>query len=250
MEEHAVMRANEALGAPQKAPKAIEGTFRKAGLKVPAEIDTCPGISIFGRTVKSFVFSTDLAIIRNCDADAILAVYPFTPQPAITQALLQYGERPVFVGVAGSVTNGVRSVEIAAYSELQGVSGIVVNATADIETIEGVARAVDVPVVVSVLDASEYSLARIGAGADIVNVAAGPDTPGVLRALRRILPHMPIMATGGPTAATILNTIDAGADAISWTPPSILDLEKDMMQRHRDALTEEECLEEDFGLFD
>ncbi|WP_314856038.1 hypothetical protein [Stomatobaculum longum] len=32
-----------------------------------------------GRRFKSPVFTTDLAIIRNCDADAVFAVYPFTP---------------------------------------------------------------------------------------------------------------------------------------------------------------------------
>ena len=46
---------------------------------------------VFGKRIKSLVFSTDLAIIRNVNADAVFAVYPFTPQPVITQALLMAG---------------------------------------------------------------------------------------------------------------------------------------------------------------
>lgn len=33
--------------------------------------------------------TTDLAIIRNCDADAVFAVYPFTPQQAISDAIIK-----------------------------------------------------------------------------------------------------------------------------------------------------------------
>lgn len=63
-------------------PKAIDGTYRHApaALHVPRQIDACPGISFFGRRVKSLVFSTDLAIICNCDADGPCS--PCIPSPA------------------------------------------------------------------------------------------------------------------------------------------------------------------------
>ena len=66
---------------PQFEPK-----LRHNILKMPEEIRTASGISIFGRRIKSLVFTTDIAIIRNCDADAVFAVYPFTPQQAISDA--------------------------------------------------------------------------------------------------------------------------------------------------------------------
>ena len=47
---------------------------------MPDEIYAASGIVIMGRRIKSLIFSTDIAIIRNCNADAVLAVYPFTPQ--------------------------------------------------------------------------------------------------------------------------------------------------------------------------
>ena len=65
-------------------PQAVDGTLRKFALRVPEVIYQCSGIMVFGKRIKSLVFSTDLSIIKNVNADAIIAVYPFTPQPIIT----------------------------------------------------------------------------------------------------------------------------------------------------------------------
>lgn len=79
--------------APQM-PTPIDGTLRQFALRVPDVIDACSGIMVFGKRIKSLVFSTDLSIIRNVNADAVFAVYPFTPQPIITQALLMASDLP------------------------------------------------------------------------------------------------------------------------------------------------------------
>ena len=68
--------------APQM-PAPIDGTLRQFALRVPSVIDECSGIMVFGKRIKSLVFSTDLCIIRNVNADAVFAVYPFTPQPVL-----------------------------------------------------------------------------------------------------------------------------------------------------------------------
>ena len=61
----------------------IKSRFLKKQLKpltVPLEIrKMCTGINFNGIFIKSILFSTDMAIIENSDADAILAVYPFVP---------------------------------------------------------------------------------------------------------------------------------------------------------------------------
>ena len=44
---------------------------------------------------------------------------------------------------------------------------------------------------------------------------------------------LPIIATGGPTDDAIRATIAAGADAVSWTPPAIADLEREVMEKAR-----------------
>ena len=78
--------------APQM-PAPIDGTLRQFALRVPSVIDECSGIMVFGKRIKSLVFSTDLAIIRNVNADAVFAVYPFTPQPVITAAIASNEKR-------------------------------------------------------------------------------------------------------------------------------------------------------------
>ena len=82
-------------------PSPIEGRLRKAPLRVPEGYGECTGFTLFGRRIRSLLYSTDVAVIRNSNADAIFAVYPFTAQPAITQALLTVAEAPLFVGVGG-----------------------------------------------------------------------------------------------------------------------------------------------------
>ena len=108
-------------------PLPIDGRLRKAALRMPDEIEEASGFTLFGRRIKSLIYTTDVAVIRNSNADAVFAVYPFTPQPAITQALLTVAECPVFVGVGGGTTTGKRSVQMAAVSEMQGAAGCVVN---------------------------------------------------------------------------------------------------------------------------
>lgn len=49
-------------------PQAVDGTLRKFALRVPEVIYQCSGIMIFGKRIKSLVFSTDLSIIKNVNA--------------------------------------------------------------------------------------------------------------------------------------------------------------------------------------
>ena len=102
-------------------PTPIEGRLRKAPLRVPDNYEECTGFTLFGRRIRTLLYSTDVAAIRNSNADAIFAVYPFTAQPAITQALLTVAEAPLFVGVGGGTTTGRRAAELAAPGARLGV---------------------------------------------------------------------------------------------------------------------------------
>ena len=77
--------------------------------------------------------------------NAILAVYPFTGEPVITQALLTVAQMPLFVGVGGGTTTGPRVAELAMVAEMQGAAGVVINAPAPAETIETTMSMVDIP---------------------------------------------------------------------------------------------------------
>ena len=72
---------------------SYSGKLRNHMLMVPECINECSGIRIFGRTIKSFVFSTDVATIASVNADAVIAVYPFTPQPRIVRAVISVAGR-------------------------------------------------------------------------------------------------------------------------------------------------------------
>ena len=152
----------ERIIPPKKAmPQAQDGTLRKFALRVPEVIYQCSGIMVFGKRIKSLVFSTDLSIIKNVNADAIIAVYPFTPQPIITQALLLAADIPVFAGVGGGLTQGQRVVNLAMFAEMQGATGVVVNAPTANTVVQHVAETIDIPVVVTVARADTDFEARL-----------------------------------------------------------------------------------------
>ena len=195
--------------APQM-PTPIDGTLRQFALRVPSVIDECSGIMVFGKRIKSLVFSTDLCIIRNVNADAVFAVYPFTPQPVITQALLMASDLPVFVGV-------------------------VVNAPTPGRILNRIRSSVDVPVVVTVANSDTNYRHRIEDGAAILNVAAGAQTPEIVAEIRERFPDYPIIATGGADEDSIRATIRAGANAIIWTPPTNGELFRDVMKNYREG---------------
>ena len=211
----------------------VESQLRHNILKIPPEVYSASGIVINGRRIKSFVFTTDLAIIRNCDADAVFAVYPFTPQQAISDAIIKASYIPVFCGVGGGTTKGLRTVSLAKDVECQGAMGVVLNAPISDLNLLAVVKAVDIPVIITVTKEDTDIEARLRAGASILNVAAGPRTPDVVRLIREKNPQVPIIASGGKTGESIRQTIAAGANAITFTPPSTQELFKEMMERYR-----------------
>lgn len=200
---------------------------------MPDEIYAASGIVIMGRRIKSLIFSTDIAIIRNCNADAVLAVYPFTPQQIIADAIVSTSSLPVFCGVGGGTTTGARVVMLAKDAEAFGAMAVVVNAPITNDVIAQIADIIDIPIVVTVLDENTDIDARLEAGATIFNVSAAARTPEVVRILRERYPDLPIIATGGPSKESIRETVAAGANAISFTPPTAEELFHGLMTRYR-----------------
>ena len=208
--------------------------IRNHMLLVPECINECSGIRIFGRTIKSFIFSTDVATIASCNADAVIAVYPFTPQPRIVRAIISVADTPVFCGVGGGFTSGARSVAQAMEAEHCGAYGVVLNAPVSADILRDIKAHIDIPVVATIVSATQDTEARIAAGVDILNVSAASETPQLVAALRERHPEIPIIATGGPKDETIRKTIAAGANAITYTPPDNGVLLADIMTAHRE----------------
>ena len=112
---------------------------------------------------------------------------------------------------------------------------MVLNAPIPNDVVRMIKEDVDIPVVVTVVAESTDIQARLDAGADILNVSGAARTPEIVAHIRRQFPEVPIIATGGPTDETILATIRAGANAITYTPPTSAALFARSMERYRVA---------------
>jgi len=216
----------------KKVPQ-VTGNLRSHMIELPSAIRDASGILIFGKRLKSFVFTTDVAIIRNTNADAVIAVYPFTPQPIITEALVLAADVPVFCGVGGGITTGKRVTNLALDAEFKGAMGVVVNSPISNEVITQVRETIDIPIIVTVVSEFEDIEARINAGATIINVSGAKRTAYIVSKIREKHPDFPIIATGGSSNDSIRETIKAGANAITYTPPIVADILNEIMVRYR-----------------
>ena len=97
-----------------------------------------------------------------------------------------------------------------------------------------VSKAVDIPVIITVTKAETDIAARLENGVSILNVACTDKTADIVRRIRQDFPNVPIIASGGKTNETILATIQAGANAITYTPPSTQELFKTIMAGYRE----------------
>ena len=221
----------------EKFVPEIFSQLRGRSVIVPEAIYRASGIKILGTRIKSLLFSTDVAIIKNTNANSIIAVYPFTPQLSITHAILEVASVPVFVGVGGGLTTGQRSIQIAIQAELLGAYGVVVNAPMQNDVIREMKKILDIPIIATVASLNDDYRGKIDSGVSILNVSGGSNTVEMVRVIRGVLGReFPIIATGGPTEESILDTIDAGANAITYTPPSTGEIFAGVMKKYRNEL--------------
>lgn len=212
----------------------VHSKLRHSFVTVPEEIYACSGIKIFEKRIKSLLFTTDLAVIRNSNPDSIMCVYPYTPQTSITRAVISTASVPCFIGVGGGTTSGTRSTYMALMSELDGAYGVVVNAPIPTEDIVRISKLVDIPVIATITSMKDDVLGKVNAGAEIVNISGAAHTAEIVKEVRKLLgDEFPIIATGGNTSESIKATISAGANAISYTPPSSAEVFATVMDRYR-----------------
>jgi dihydroorotate dehydrogenase len=140
---------------------------------------------------------------------------------------------PAFSGVGGGITQGKRVVNLAMDAEFKGAMGVVVNAPTSNEIVNKIRSTIDIPVIVTVISEDEDIAKRIEAGATILNVSGGRNTANIVRNIRKRFPEFPIIATGGPTEESIKETIQAGANAITFTPPTSSSIMRDLMDEYR-----------------
>ena len=213
----------------------VRSHLRSRTIEVPPVIYRASGIKILNTRIKSLLFTTDIAIIKNNNAQSVMAVYPFTPQLSITHAILEVASVPVFVGVGGGLTTGHRAINIALQAELMGAYGVVVNAPIKNSVISEMREQIDIPIIATVVSDCDDYRGKIKAGASILNISGGRNTASIVKMIREEFGReLPIIATGGPTEQSILNTIEAGANSITYTPPSSADIFEVVMEAYRE----------------
>ncbi len=223
----------ESDGREEEGIPPIESRLRHNILRMPKEIEQASGIVVYGRRIRSLLYSTDIAIIRNCDADAVFCVYPFTAQRAISAAVIHAASVPVFCGVGGGTTQGTRAAYLAMDAENQGAMGVVLNSPIPNRDLRLVARVLDIPIVITVTNENTDIKKRIDSGATIINVAGAAKTTEIVAKIRCEYPRVPIIASGGRSGEAITATIKAGANAIVYTPPSSGELFRALMDDYR-----------------
>lgn len=196
----------------------------------------CEGIVLGGKTIKSVLFSTDMALIENNDADAVLAVYPFAPSPKIMKALIDFSDKPVICGVGGGLTQGKVAIGMAIEAEALGAAAIIVNQPFKNEHIAAIRKKISIPIISSVSVADFSFQDRVDAGVDIFHITGGKNTSKILEHIAYAVPGYPVMATGGKSMDSIESAIESGADAIVLTPPSSGELFKNIMDQYRKGL--------------
>lgn len=212
----------------------ITSRLKKDLVAVPESIYRSSGIKILGTRIKSLLFTTDVAVIKNSNAQAVMAVYPFTPQLSIIQSILTVSAVPVFVGVGGGLTTGIRTLNIALQAELMGAYGVVVNSPIENGMIRKLDAILDIPVIATVVTKKDDITGKVEAGADILNISGGKNTADIVKYTRELVgPEYPIIATGGPVEETIMETIQAGANSITYTPPTSAELFRKKMEIYR-----------------
>ena len=204
----------------QKQPKqikAITSKLREHIIEMPKVIRKAPGFSLYGTRIKSLIYSSDVSVIANTDADAVFSVYPFTYETSILRAIMSVAKVPVLAGVGGGLTNGVYCGNLAFSAQENGAEAVVLNGPVDLTTVKAVRKSVDIPVIYTVIDKTRDLQPYVDSGVNIFNVSGGKDTVELVKWVREQYPDMIIIASGGKSDESILATIEAGADAITYT---------------------------------
>lgn len=201
----------------KKPIKCMSSKLREHIIEMPKVIRKAPGFSLYGTRIKSLIYSSDVSVIANTDADAVFSVYPFTYETSILKAIKMVAKVPILAGVGGGLTHGEYCGNLAFSAQENGAEAVVLNGPVDLTTVHAVRKTVDIPVVYTVIDKSRELQPYIDAGVNMFNVSGGDKTIDLVKWVREQYPDMIIIASGGKTDESILATIEAGADAITYT---------------------------------
>lgn len=206
----------------------------KAKIPTPAHITkACKGIELQGKKIKTILYSTDLALIENNDADALLAVYPFTPSLRIIRTLIAFSNKPVICGIGGGMTQGNFAISIALEAQNAGAAAVIVNQPFKNEDIVKLKEHLTIPIISSISTLNFDFEERIRAGVSCFNITGGTNTQEIVDYLQKKHPNFPLISTGGKTFASLQNMVNKRINAVVLTPPTNAELFRSIMDTYR-----------------
>ncbi|HET8865363.1 MAG TPA: hypothetical protein VFM80_06655 [Gracilimonas sp.] len=200
---------------------------------IPKSIEKSPGILLGEERIKSVLLSTDLSFIQNLSADAIMMVNPFDKSNEMDRVIIEFGRRPVICDIGGGLLREEQSIRLAAGAFKAGASAVVLTKPTPPEIVERIRAEIDGPLVYTVmLDAEDFE-ALFQAGVNIFNISTGEFTAETVATVKELVPESVIIANGGPHDSTIKATIEMGAQAIVFNPPTATEILRSIFDDYR-----------------
>jgi len=204
--------------------------------KLPESINESPGISLGENLVKSVLLSTDLSYIQNLSADAVMTVHPFDKSNKLDKVIIEFSRKPVICDIGGGLLSEERSIRLATGAFEAGASALVLTKPTPAEIVARIRSEVDGPLIYTVMFDAEDIKALDQAGVDIFNISTGEFTPETVANVRELVPNSVIMANGGPHDSTIRATIETGAEAIVFNPPTATEILRSIFDNYRNNI--------------
>lgn len=201
--------------------------------QIPNIIEESPGIMLGEDWVKSVLLSTDLSFIQNLSADAVMIVNPFDKSNELDRVIIEFAHKPVICDIGGGLLREERSVRLATGAFEAGASAIVLTKPTPPEIVARIRDEIDGPLVYTVMFDAEDITALHQAGVDIFNISTGELTVETVATVRGLVPDSVIMANGGPHDSTINETINVGAEAIVFSPPTATEMLRSIFDDYR-----------------
>ncbi len=209
--------------------------------EIPESINRCPGIRFEEQMIRSVLLSTDLSYIQNLNSDAIMVVNPFEKSNELNRVIIEFSKKPVICDVGGGFLQEEATIKYARGAFQAGAEGVVISKPTAPEIVRRIRDEIEGKLIYTVMFDGEPVAELVEAGIDIFNVSTGENTPGIVEKVRKELPEIPILASGGPYNSTIIETIEMGADAIVFNPPTATEILRSMFDKYRHGTRKKEC---------
>ncbi|MEX0845232.1 MAG: hypothetical protein WD022_08110 [Balneolaceae bacterium] len=204
--------------------------------EIPANIEKAPGIKLGDKLIKSVLLSTDLSYIQNLNSDAVMIINPFDKSNKLDKVVIEFTPKPVICDVGGGFLREEATIKSAVGAFKVGAAGVVITKPTAPEIIRRIRNEINGLLIYTVMFDAEPFDELADAGADIFNISTGVGTPETVQSVKELLPDIPIMANGGPQDATILETIEMGADAIVFNPPTATEILRSIFDGYRNYI--------------